>query len=86
MIDLNEIEVAARKPWYCRTKQEDSLLRSEILVELITRLREAEKDAARYRWLRDVGQHKYYVDDILGCILHGADGSVDYHMNRNDDE
>jgi len=86
MIDLNEIEVAARKPWYCRSKQEDSLLRPEILVELITRLREAEKDAARYRWLRDVGQHKYYVDDILGCILHGADGSVDYHMNRNDDE
>ena len=56
------------------------------LRELITRLREAEKDAARYRWLRDIGQHKYYVDDILGCIFYGADGSVDYHMNRNDDE
>ena len=52
----------------------------------ITRLCEAEKDAERYRWLRDVGQHKYYVDDILGCILLGADGSVDYHVNRNDDE
>ena len=59
---------------------------AEDMHKEITRLREAEKDAARYRWLRDVGQHKYYVDDILGCILHGADGSVDCHMNRNDDE
>jgi hypothetical protein len=53
MIDLNEIEVAARKPWYCRSKQEDNLLRPEILVELITRLREAEKDAARWRRMYD---------------------------------
>ena len=53
MIDLNEIEIAARKPWYCRSKQEDNLLRPDVLIELITRLREAERDAARYRWLRD---------------------------------
>lgn len=26
---------------------------AESLIELITRLRQAEKDAARYRWLRD---------------------------------
>jgi hypothetical protein len=65
---------------------ENANIKKGELHELIKMLREAEKDAARYRWLRDVGQHKYYVDDILGCILHGADGSVDYHMNRNDDE
>ena len=59
---------------------------AEDMHKEITRLRETEKDAARYRWLRDVGQHKYYADDILGCIFYGADGSVDYHMNRNDDE
>ena len=53
MIDLDEIESAARKPWYCRSKLEDNLLSPEVLVELITRLRQAEKDAARYRWLRD---------------------------------
>ncbi len=53
MIDLDEIEIAARKPWYCRSKLEDNLLSPEVLVELITRLRQAEKDAARYRWLRD---------------------------------
>lgn len=54
MIDLDEIESAARKPWYCRSKIEDNLLSPEVLVELITRLRKAEKDAARYRWLRDM--------------------------------
>ena len=54
MIDLDEIEIAARKPWYCRSKLEDNLLSPEVLVELITRLRQAEKDAARYRWLRDM--------------------------------
>ncbi len=53
MIDLNEIEIAARKPWYCRSKQEDNLLRPDALIELITLLREAERDAARYRWLRE---------------------------------
>ena len=49
MIDLDEIEIAARKPWYCRSKLEDNLLSPEVLVELITRLRQSEKDAARYR-------------------------------------
>ena len=49
MIDLDEIESAARKPWYCRSKLEDNLLSPEVLVELITRLRKAEKDAARYK-------------------------------------
>ena len=86
MIDLNEVEAAARKPWYCRSKLEDNLLSPEILVELITSLREAEKDAARYRWLRDVGQHKYYVDDILACTLRGADGCIDEYMKEKSDE
>ncbi len=49
MIDLDEIEIAARKPWYCRSKLEDNLLSPEVLVELITRLRQSEKDAERYR-------------------------------------
>ena len=56
MIDLDEIEIAARKPWYCRSKLEDNLLSPEVLVELITRLRQAEKDAARYRWIKANGQ------------------------------
>ena len=56
MIDLDKIESAARKPWHCRSKQEDNLLSPEVLVDLITRLRQAEKDAARYRWIKENGQ------------------------------
>lgn len=52
MIDLDEIERAARNPWYCRSSQDDNFLIGTI-VELITRLRQAEKDAARYRWALD---------------------------------
>ncbi len=86
MSDLNDFMECA--DWHCSRGigWQDSKLTHNDVYAIITLLREAEKDAARYRWLRDVGQHKYYVDDILGCILHGADGSVDYHMNRNDDE
>jgi hypothetical protein len=82
MIELTQIEIEIGYGDDCELVE---ITRGEVL-ELITSLRESERDAGRYRWLRDVGQHKYYVDDILGCILYGADGSVDHHMNRNDDE
>lgn len=86
MIDLNEIEFAARKPWYCRSKQEDNLLRPEMLVELITRLREAEKDAARYRWLCDIGRHEYDVDDFFDGSSDSVDGKIDQAMKEKGDE
>ena len=54
MIDLDETENAARKPWYCRSGQDENLLQPDTIVELITRLRQAEKDAARYRFMRDM--------------------------------
>lgn len=65
MIDLDKIESAARKPWYCRSKQEDNLLSPEVLVDLITRLRQAEKDAARYRWLDE--QNKSVMSKVMVC-------------------
>ena len=68
MIDLNEVEAAARKPWYCRSKLEDNLLSPEILVELITRLREAEKDAERINWLESNGFSIEMADyDHVSC-------------------
>ena len=72
MIDLDEIEIAARKPWYCRSKLEDNLLSPEVLVELITRLRQAEKDAARYRWLRDEARH--HMDGAPLAFMTNYDG------------
>ena len=86
MIDLNEVEAAARKPWYCRSKLEDNLLSPEILVELITSLREAEKDAARYRWLRDIGRHEYDADDFFGGSSDSVDGMIDKAMKEKGDE
>lgn len=53
MIDLDIIELAAKKPWFTRTPEEDVVINSvrdtDGLIELITLLRQAEKDAARYR-------------------------------------
>ena len=46
MIDLDEIER--------RITDFGSGVHGDIAIELITRLRQAEKDAARYRWLRDL--------------------------------
>ena len=86
MIDLNEIEIAARKPWHCRSKQEDNILRPDVLIELITRLREAERDAARYRWLRDIARHEYDVDDFFGGSSDSVDGMIDKAMKENGDE
>ena len=80
MIDLNVIEQVARKPWYCRSKQEDNLLSPEVLVELITSLRQAEKDAARYRWLRDECRHEYGVDDLFNGSSDSIDKRIDAAM------
>lgn len=80
MIDLDKIESAARKPWYCRSKQEDNLLSPEVLVDLITSLRKAEKDAARYRWLKEQGRHDYDVDDFFDGSLDRVDAKVDEAM------
>lgn len=82
MIDLNEIEIAARKHWYCRSKQEDNLLRPDVLIELITHLREAEKDAARYRWLRKDGI-PIWLDMAYGESM---DDMVDQAMKEQGDE
>ena len=70
MIDLNEVEAAARKLWHCRSKLEDNLLSPEILVELITSLREAEKDAARYRWIVD--------NSVFGMKQNGVSWSLSF--------
>ena len=70
MIDLNEVEAAAMKPWYRRSKLEDNLLSPEILVELITSLREAEKDAARYRWIVD--------NSVFGMKQNGVSWSLSF--------
>ena len=55
------------------------------MIELITCLREAEKDATRYRWLRDKA-YRVHIMDI--CTRHHAewDAMVDQAMKEKGDE
>ena len=85
MIDVDLMLEEAEKQKAMHFVMAAGFTNSEIIF-MLTRLREAEKDAARYRWLRDVGQHKYCVDDILACTLRGADGCIDEYMKEKSDE
>ncbi|MGL4752709.1 MAG: hypothetical protein ACRCXB_09890 [Aeromonadaceae bacterium] len=79
MIDLNEIESEVG------SGNDDEMLmftRGEML-ELITRLRQAEKDAARYRWLKEHGRHDYDVDDFFDGSCDRIDAKVDEAMNAS---
>ena len=40
-------------------------------------LRQAEKDAARYRWLRDDYRHEYCVDDLFDGSSSSVDNRID---------
>ena len=59
---------------------------AEDMHKEITRLREAEKDAARYRWLRDIDRHEYDVDDFFGGSGDSVDGMIDKAMKEKGDE
>lgn len=60
------------------------------VFELINRLREAERDAARYRWLRNCTtvESKRFVSDSGGWIvgLGVLDGMIDQAMKEKGDE
>lgn len=59
---------------------------AEDMHKEITRLRETEKDAARYRWLRDIARHEYDVDDFFGGSSDSVDGMIDKAMKEDGDE
>ena len=59
---------------------------AEDMHKEITILREAERDAARYRWLRDIARHEYDVDDFFGGSSDSVDGMIDKAMKENGDE
>lgn len=68
MIDLAELEalsaVLVRNGCggSCVTTSDD-------VLEIITRLRQAEKDAARYRWLRDTADVAGTTDLMISIII-----------------
>lgn len=54
MIDLDKLESRCKKASRNGDGNHPVIASAESIVELITRLRQSEKDAARYRWLRDL--------------------------------
>lgn len=50
------------------------------MMDIITRLRQAEKDAARYRWLRDDYRHECCVDDLFDGSSASVDNRIDEAM------
>ena len=63
------------------------------MIELITRLREAEKDAARYRWLRDAPAtsasepiRHWMWSRPYGANMKYLDDAIDQAMKEKGDE
>lgn len=56
MIDLDMLLKAARKPWYCRSEAEENMLSPEFIADASARIGQAEKDAARYRFIKEWNQ------------------------------
>lgn len=81
MIDLDKIDDAKAilKKW-CDNGMESisTPVRYEQLLGLMNKLAAAEKDAARYRWLRDDYRHEYCVDDLFD----GSSSSVDKRIDE----
>ena len=82
MIEIIQIEIEVG---YGDDLEIIEITRGEV-IELINRLREAEKDAERYRWLRDIGRHEYDVDDFFGGSSDSVDGMIDKAMKEKGDE
>jgi hypothetical protein len=85
MIDINELK--------CDILDQDSLtvyVPKDDIIDLITRLQEAEKDAERYRFMRGCStvQSKSFIDPRGGWIYGFGvlDGKIDNAKKDIDDE
>jgi len=81
MIDLDKLESRCKKASRNGDGNHPVIASAESIVELITRLRQAEKDAARYRFMRDmsdnidvsgffwidVSERDAFVDEAMQC-------------------
>ena len=85
MIDVDLMLEEAEKQKAMHFVMAAGFTNSEIIF-MLTRLREAERDAARYRWLRDVGRHEYDVDDFFGGSSDSVDVGIDQAMKEKGDE
>lgn len=79
MIDLDD-ELARMERLLERRERMALGVTCNEMIELITRLRQAEKDAARYLWLRDECRHEYVVDDLFDGHSDLIDKRIDAAM------
>ena len=91
MIDVDMLEAAIRHG--VKIGKRDAIINSDIAIELITRLREAEKDAARYRWLRDAPAtsasepiRHWMWSRPYGANMKYLDDAIDQAMKEKGDE
>ena len=82
MIELTQIKIDIGYGDDCELVE---MTRGEVL-EIINLLHEAEKDAARSRWLCDIGRHEYDVDDFFDGSSDSVDGKIDQAMKEKGDE
>lgn len=78
MIDLDELGEAMNE--LADIGDKESHLALDEVVELINRLRRAEKDATRYRWLRDTGCFEGNNDDFFHATPAQTDSAIDEAM------
>lgn len=56
------------------------------ILALIARLREAERDAARYRWVREKASGAPEDFEVVACAAFAAAYGCDYNFDLNIDE
>lgn len=84
MIDLESAYKDASREIESGYGYEHSSLTNDDVVELVGLLRKAEKDAARYRWLRDIGRHECGTYDFFDGSSHKVDSSIDEAMRESE--
>lgn len=81
MIDLDE-EFARVEAMLARRERMALGVTCTEMIELITRLRQAEKDAARYRWLRHMADVDGATEMMLAILISDDwDAAIDEVMN-----
>ena len=85
MRDVNDFMECA--DWYCSRGfgWQDSKLTHDDVYAIMTRLREAEKDAARYRFMRDMSD-EVDVSRFFHVDVSERDAEIDQAMKGKGDE
>lgn len=85
MIDLDKIEEWNENDHGDEAYEIQAIVSKGDLLDIITSLRQAEKDAARYRWLRDTGCFEGSADDLFHATPAETDAEFDRFMQCNGD-